>query len=210
MPHSMRTRRCLRSASVLASVVAGGALAVAPAQALVAATHPTKTNVVCNPNVAAGHTVICGVSVTDVGRNPTPPTGTVALRTNVGANRGTLNPTTCTLVPVPGSTRTSRCSFTYTPRFMQPTRIYGNYSGDATHAPSHGHTNINFTPVVGPPPPPPPPPPPVVDPDDEGLSCLGDVREDNAELAAAARAGNRVLEEQIQADILSDRPACFQ
>jgi hypothetical protein len=161
--------------------------------------HPTKTNVVCtHPTPNAGSVDPCGVSVTDISSHPTAPTGTVTLSTNIGPNHGTLSPTQCTLVPV--NSRVSRCSFTYTPSTRQPTRIYANYAGDQTHAPSHGHIDLNAAPG------PPPPPPPTTG---EGLTCLGDIREDNADLAAAAIAEDRVLKAQIIEDILADRAECF-
>ena len=192
MIHTTRTRRRLRSTSMLASIaVAGGAFAfVAPAGAAVL--HPTKTNVVCNPNVAPGHAVSCGVSVSDLSGTPSAPTGTVALSTNVGSHHGTLSGGgSCTLVPV--NSRTSRCTFTYTPTTGQATRIYANYSGDATHARSHAHTNINTVT-------PPPPPPPTGEP----TGFAADRQEDNAELVAASIAGNRPLHDAILADILAD------
>ena len=195
MMQNQRTRKRVRSASMLASIgLAGGAFAAVVAPAGAAVLHRTSTNVVCNPNVAPGHAVSCGVSVSDLSRTPTAPTGTVALSTNVGSHRGTFSGLgSCTLVPV--NSRTSRCTFTYTPKTGQATRIYANYSGDATHARSHGHTNINTVK-------PPPPPPPTGEP----TGFAADRAEDMADLAAAAIAGNRPLHDAILADILADVP----
>ncbi|MEA2265989.1 MAG: hypothetical protein QOE27_1572 [Solirubrobacteraceae bacterium] len=186
-------RRRLSGPAIALMAIAAGSIGAESAAAQ-APLHPTKTNVVCNTHAAAGHAVGCGVSVSDLSAHPTAPTGTVVLTTNTGPNHGTFSAGSCTLVPV--NSRTSRCTFTYTPTTTQATRVYGNYLGDATHAPSAGHADINGVPIL--PPPPPPPPPPA---DDESFA---DLNTDFNELTAAIRAGNRTLAAQIRAEIQSD------
>jgi hypothetical protein len=185
-------KRRLSGPAIALMAIAAGSIGAESAAAQ-APLHPTKTNVVCNSHGTAGHPVGCGVSVSDLSAHPTAPTGTVVFTTNLGPNHGTFsNGGSCTLVPV--NSRTSRCTFTYTPTATQATRVYGNYLGDATHAPSAGHADINGVPIL----PPPPPPPPV---DDESFA---DLQADFHELVAAIRAGNYTLANQIRADIRAD------
>ena len=129
-----------KAGSIASAAVLGGLAVLSPAAlARPIAKSVTATHVNCgSPRVHAGRVLHCGVSVTTVRGAATPPTGAVTVSTNVGANHGTLS--LCTLVPA--NRRTSRCTFTYTPRQAQTAKIYANYGGDATHTASHASRTL--------------------------------------------------------------------
>ncbi|MEA2266481.1 MAG: hypothetical protein QOE27_2064 [Solirubrobacteraceae bacterium] len=146
-----RRNRLITGLGIMAAASGAGALGAAPAMA--AAPNPTVTHVVCPANLHVGVAATCGVSVSDVGSpSQGAPTGTVTLQTNQGTNTGTIttanntgNPAICVLTPV--DSRTSRCSFTYTPTSNTgATRIYANYGGDGTLQACFGFTDVTVYP----------------------------------------------------------------
>ena len=99
--------------------------------------HPSTTSVTCSPSTGRpGTTVTCQATVTGA----THPGGTVTFHSNVG---GTFTPMTCTLVLIGGNQ--AACKVTFTTGHSGSIKIYANYSGDVTNAPSHGATFIFLT-----------------------------------------------------------------
>ena len=124
-----------RLVAVLTAAVAVFA-ALLPASAM-AAGSPTTTTLMC-PSAFVGVADSCSVTVSSSGGGT--PTGSVALSRN---SSGSFAPSaTCTLS---GGT----CSFTYTPGSFGTGMhtVYGNYSGDGTHATSYGFVRftVSFT-----------------------------------------------------------------
>jgi hypothetical protein len=98
--------------------------------------HPSTTSVRCVIVNAVTRTIKCKATVTGA----THPGGTISWASNVG---GTFTTNTCTLT-LDGGNQAS-CSVTFTSNHSGDVKIYANYSGDVTNAPSHGSTTITLT-----------------------------------------------------------------
>lgn len=102
--------------------------------------HPTALQVMCTYVVLTSQDT-CTATVGDAAPQPTTPTGTVRFGKTEG---GFLGDGTCVLASSPSAPSTASCSVQYqrpygSTRFPE---ISGEYSGDATHAPSRGATSF--------------------------------------------------------------------
>ena len=111
--------------------------------------NPTSTTVDCEPELVEVTTAThCAIAVTDLGANPTPPTGKVALSSN-GA--GVFAPATeCALAPGQAA-GVSTCQVDYTPTEIGTGSqvITARYPNDATHKRSEGTDPISITTFTG-------------------------------------------------------------
>lgn len=97
----------------------------------------------------------CVVTVKDLSRKPTPPTGNVATSVKIVANGLGLVSPSCTLLPTPADTSSSTCTVEWQPggemtRQVQYS-ISASYGGDDSHASSFGVGSFTLSPAVPPP-----------------------------------------------------------